>query len=315
MTQPEPSTPTVAPLRTEALCHRYGRVQALRDVDLEVRAGEVYALLGPNGAGKTTLIQILMGLRRPTSGNAWVFGRAPRSLAPEDRAAIAYVAEGRALPSWMRLGQLESFLRPLYPTWDEALAEHLRQRFALDRDRKISTLSRGEHMKAALLTALAPRPRLLVMDEPFAGMDVMVRDELVRGLLETSGTEGWTVLLASHEVSELELLADRVGILRDGRLVLSQSMDRIRDRFRAVEVTLPESADPLGGTGFPASWGRVEAAGRRLRFVVDEPSGSDRSTERLRTHLPAGSHIDARGASLKEAFVRMAERPGGEDGP
>src|SRR5690606_14549656 len=117
------------------------------------------ALLGPNGAGKTTLLQILAGLRRPAAGWARVLGKDVTALGVGDRQAIGYVAEGLRLPGWMTLRQLEAYLAPLYPEWDRSLADELRRRFRLDPDRRIRTFSRGEHMKAALLCALAPRPR------------------------------------------------------------------------------------------------------------------------------------------------------------
>jgi ABC-2 type transport system ATP-binding protein len=167
------------------LTYSFGSIPALRDVELSIPAGVVYALLGPNGSGKTTLLQVLMGMRRARRGRASVFGVDCARLATSDRARIGYVAEGQPLPPWMRLEQLEIYLAPLYPTWDRALANDLRERFGLDPARRIRTLSRGEHMKAALLCALAPRPALVFMDEPFTGMDALVKDELVRGLLET----------------------------------------------------------------------------------------------------------------------------------
>src|SRR6185312_9022456 len=118
-----------------------------RDLDLVVPDGALYALLGPNGSGKTTLLQVLMGLRRPQQGRVSLLGVDSTALTVRDRAAIGYVAEGQSLPGWMRLEQLEAYLAPLYPTWDRALADHLRDRFDLDPSRTIKSLSRGQHMK------------------------------------------------------------------------------------------------------------------------------------------------------------------------
>lgn len=219
-------------VEVRGVSYNYGNVQALRDLDFVVPEGALYALLGPNGSGKTTLLQIIMGLRRARRGSVSIFGTESHSLTMHDRTGIGYIAEGQPLPGWMRLEQVEAFLKPLYPTWDKSLATDLRERFGLDPTRKIKTLSRGEHMKAALLCTLAPRPRLLVMDEPFTGMDALVKDDLVRGLLGSAGTEGWTVLLCSHDIGELELLADWVGFLDSGRLVLSEPMDAVREQFK-----------------------------------------------------------------------------------
>jgi ABC-2 type transport system ATP-binding protein len=218
------------------LSYRYGAKTALRDVSFDVPEGAVYALLGPNGSGKTTLLQILMGLRRSQSGRATILGRDSKGLSTIDRASIGYIAEGQSLPKWMRIEQVEAYLAPLYPTWDASLARALRERFELDPKQKIKTLSRGENMKAAMLFALAPRPRLLVMDEPFTGMDVVVKDEIVRGLLETSGTEGWTVLICSHDLEELQLLADQVGFINAGEMLVSESMDDLRAQFPGASL-------------------------------------------------------------------------------
>ena len=198
--------------------------------------GALYALLGPNGSGKTTLLQLLMGLRRPSAGRVSIMGVDSAALTLRDRSTIGYIAESQALPKWMRLEQLEAYLAPLYATWDAALARDLRTRFDLDPQKTIGTLSRGQQMKVALLCALAPRPKLLLMDEPFTGMDALVKDDLVRGLLESSGSEGWTVLL-SHTTSASSNCSPTVGfrcrhdafVRIDGRIARPIQTSRSRD--------------------------------------------------------------------------------------
>jgi ABC-2 type transport system ATP-binding protein len=285
--------------------YRYGSVEALCDLDLLVPDGALYALLGPNGSGKTTLLQVLMGLRRPQRGQVSLLGVDSRTLTVKDRAAIGYVAEGQSLPGWMRLEQLEAYLAPLYPTWDAALAASLRERFSLDPKQKIGTLSRGSHMKAALLCALAPRPRLLLMDEPFTGMDALVKDDLVRGLLESAGSEGWTVLLSSHDIGELELLADWVGFLDAGRMRVSEPMEVVRQRFKHVEIVIPPlQAD---GAAYPPNWLAVERSGSRLRFVASN-AGREDVRRSVGARLPDATQIDVRDATLREVFVALARR-------
>jgi len=218
-------------VRTSGLTHSYGRAASLRGLDLAVPEGSFYTLLGPNGAGKTTLLRILTGVLRPSGGSVSVLGHAGPPPGAAFRADIGYVAEGQRLPEGLTLTELERFLAPLYPRWDAALAADLRARFRLDPTRRIGRLSRGDYMKAALLCALASRPRLLILDEPFTGMDVRVRDELVRGVLGTADEEGWTVLVSSHDIGEVEMLADHVGILDEGRLVLEEPTEPLIERF------------------------------------------------------------------------------------
>ncbi|HEY0154881.1 MAG TPA: ABC transporter ATP-binding protein [Longimicrobium sp.] len=300
----------MAIVETQGLTHRYGRVQALVDVELEVPEGALYALLGANGAGKSTLLQILIGLRRATAGRASVLGRDVSRLTTEDRGKISYVAEGQALPAWMTLDQLEAYLAPLYPAWDRALADELRRRFRLDARRKIGTLSRGERMKAALLCALAPRPRLLLLDEPFTGMDALVKDELVHGLLESAGEEGWTILVCSHDIAELEMLADWVGFLDRGRLTLSEPMEVLRERLKRVDVVAANGAMPLPAR-LPAEWLAVERSGPHISFLLSG-AGSQAGGAELRGWFPEASRIDVRAASLREIFVALAQGNGGE---
>jgi ABC-2 type transport system ATP-binding protein len=293
-------------IQATTLTYRYGSRVALSDLDLGVPEGALYALLGPNGSGKTTLLQILMGLRRKTSGHVSVMGRDSTLLTVRERATIGYIAEGQSLPRWMRLGQLEAYLAPLYDTWDAALANDLRRRFALDPHRKIGTLSRGEQMKVAVLCALAPRPRLLLMDEPFTGMDALVKDELVQGLLESAGSEGWTILLASHDIGELELLADWVGFLAGGRMQLSEPMDVLKQRFKRIEIV---AADPpsLSALGIAIEvWSADRSAGRFSALVSHAGPASLDAV--LRARFPAATRIDVRDASLREIFVALAKQ-------
>ncbi len=293
-----------AVIEASHLTYRYGRATALDDLSVAVPDGALYALLGPNGSGKTTLLQIVMGLRRPTSGRLRVFGVDRDALTRQQRAGIGYIAEGMRLPDWMRMGELEAYLAPLYPTWDMSLATELRERFELDPRKRIGAMSRGGQMKAALLCALAPRPKLLVMDEPFTGMDVLVKDELVRGLLETAGSEGWSVLLCSHDIGELELLADWVGFLANGRITLSESVESLRARFKRVDARLPDE-DAVRALRTPADWMSVDRAGARLSFITSH--GEMKDDEQLRTLLPHAADVEVREASLRELFIALAE--------
>ena len=298
-------------IETIGLTHRYGGHTALQDVDLVIPEGSLYALMGPNGAGKTTLLKILLGLLQPTEGAVRLLGKPSRRLTLAKRASIGYVAEGQQLPDWMTLEQLERHLAPLYETWDQSLAAELRRSFRLPSNQRIKRFSRGERMKVALLCALAPRPRLLIMDEPFSGMDAMVKDELVHGLLEFSAGEGWSVLLCSHDIGEVELLADAVGFLDRGRLILSEPMEVLQDRFRWVEVMM-NGGPMLDPEELPPDWLSVGRSGRRARFVVSD-HGTPTWERDVKDRFPGAQRVEVRPASLREVFVALARERLGAD--
>ena len=298
----------MAAVEASHLSYSYGRTEALHDVNLVVPDGALYALLGPNGAGKTTLLQILMGLRRATSGTVSILGKDRNTLTRADKARISYVAEGQRLPGWMRLEQLEAYLAPLYPTWDTALADTLRERFSLDPRRRVGTFSRGEHMKTALLCAVAPRPQLVLMDEPFTGMDPVVKDDLVRGLLASAASDGWTAVISSHDVGELELLTDWVGFIDHGRMRLSEERERLRERFKRVTVISADAAILERRAG--NEWQSVDRAGKRLTFVTS--SATTETEPSLRTRFAGAETIEIQDATLGEIFVAMARSERGQ---
>jgi ABC-2 type transport system ATP-binding protein len=305
-------------IETHSLSHRYGRTEALQDLSFAVPTGAIYALLGPNGAGKTTTIKLLMGLLAPTSGSARVLGVDSRKLRERDRARIGYVSENQQLPLWMTVRQLLDYCRPFYPTWDRDLEKTLLAKFALPPERKLKHLSRGMLMKASLLSSLAYRPRLLVLDEPFSGLDPLVRDEFIHGVLEVSATGDWTVFISSHDIAEIEQLADHVGILDAGRLQLSEPKESLQARFRRVEVTLGNAASSAAtrispttasATTLPGNWLAFEQTGSLARFIDTrfEPTVTESA---CRTHFPDAT-ITAHPMTLREIFVTLArhQRP------
>lgn len=252
-----------AAIRTDNLCKRYRRVQALDHLSLEVPEGAIYALVGPNGAGKTTAIKIFMNIFRATSGTAEVLGTDSRKIAGRAFERIGYVSENQDLPLWMTVSTFLEYLRPFYPTWDRDLEKELVRNFELPLDRKLKALSRGMRMKAALAGSLAYRPPLIVMDEPFSGLDPLVRDQLTEAMLELAAEA--TVFVSSHDLAEIEGLASHVGYLDNGRLKFSEEMSSLTQRFRDVEVTLhtPMSLPER----VPDSWMQVNASANVVRFV------------------------------------------------
>ncbi len=289
---------------------RYRSTEAVAGVTFTVEAGTVFALLGPNGAGKTTTIRALMNIIQPSAGKAFVLGVDSRRLGRRDFQTIGYVSENQKLPEWMTLAELLAYCRPFYPAWDDALCAKLVTDFELPLATKIGRMSRGMRVKAALVSALAYRPRLLVLDEPFSGLDPVVRDDLIHGVLERAGEERWSVLISSHDLDEVERLVDTVAFLDAGRIVLAEPMATLQERFRRVEVTLTETGSgtdrtrPSDSTSVSeASWIATSMAGRVVRFT-DTAYDGPLSGERLAARFP-GARIEVHPMSLRQIFVAL----------
>lgn len=289
-------------LEFHEVTRRFGRSHALKDASFRVPAGSITALLGPNGAGKSTALRIALNLLRPSSGEARVLGANSRKLGPAELARIGYVAEGMELPDWMTVDQFLAWCRPLYPKWDADLERELRKQFALPGDRKLKHLSRGQRMKAALISALAYRPELLVLDEPFSGLDPLVRDEFITGLLELAGSEGFAVVLSSHDIEEVDRLADHVVMLNHGKVLLDESTEALLARHRRVEVVLPENFGDL--PALPSTWIAPQSSGRVLRFADTAHDAAAFGQEAAKV-FPGCPPPDVTPYTLRELFVTL----------
>jgi ABC-2 type transport system ATP-binding protein len=247
----------------EGLSKRFGRFDAVRGLSLAVPEGSAFALIGPNGAGKTTTIKTVMNIIAPDQGEVGVMGTDSRRLKAADYARIGYVSENQDLPEWLTVGQFLAYLRPFYPTWDEGLEKALLGQSRLPQDRRIRNLSHGMRMKLALTSALAYRPRLLILDEPFGGLDPLVRDEFMELLLGELGEA--TLLISSHDLGEIEGVASHIGFIDQGRLLFQESMDDLTGRIRAVTVVL--EGDAALPTAPPPAWLDLKASGSVVSFV------------------------------------------------
>jgi ABC-2 type transport system ATP-binding protein len=289
-------------IRTEKLSRRFGKTVAVDRVDLEVPEGAIYALVGANGAGKTTIIKMLMNIFRPSDGHAEVLGVDAKSLAGEAFARIGYVSENQEMPEWMTTGGMLSYYRSFYPHWDPALEEQLVRQFDLPLKRKLKHLSRGMRMKAAFASSLAYRPSLIVLDEPFSGLDPLVRDELIEGLLERAPET--TVFLSSHDLAEIESFSSHIGFLEEGRLLFSEELPVLSERFREVTVTLER---PLAlPENRPASWLQAETTDCVVRFV--HSNYKTEITEReLAEFFPSARSFSFDPMPLRSIFLAIAK--------
>ncbi|HVJ45405.1 MAG TPA: ABC transporter ATP-binding protein [Luteolibacter sp.] len=280
----------------------FGGLRALSLASFQVEPGKIAALLGPNGVGKSTALKICANLMRPTSGEARVLGKPSTKLAPDDFRRLGYVAEGMDLPLWMKVGHFLAWCRPLYPNWDTALEKKLLDEFGLPLDRKLANLSRGERMKAALVSVLSYRPELLLLDEPFSGLDPLVRDQFLGGVLELAGQEGWSVLISSHDLAEIDTLVDQVIFLQQGKIVLDEESESLLSRHRKVRLLLPGETSEL--PGLPGNWVEVSRKGRVLQFVDMAVKGDTAS--RVRHLLPDAENIEISAMSLRDIFISIA---------
>ncbi len=287
-------------LTTHQLTKRYRKHLALNQLNLTVPEGSVYALLGANGAGKTTALKLMMNLHSATSGEATVLGIDSRQLQGRNFEQIGYVSENQDQPGWMTMSYLLSYLKPFYPTWDDARANELVTQFRLPLDRPIKHFSRGMQMKASLASSLAYHPKLLVLDEPFSGLDPLTREELIGALLECSPQT--SIIVSSHDLADIESFASHVGYLDQGKLEFGEELSSLTTRFREIEVTLDYPALP---SPWPTHWLRPEASPAVVRFV-ETHFHPDRTIGEIQLLFRGVTHIEANPMPLRSIFITLA---------
>jgi ABC-2 type transport system ATP-binding protein len=295
-------------IEVDNLWKKFGRHEALRGLSFTVPRGAAYALIGANGAGKTTTIKVLMNILDASRGSARVMGVDSRRLSPAELCRIGYVSENQDMPERLTVGEYLDYLRPFYPKWDRKLEEEIRRQLRLPPERRIGDLSHGMRMKMALACALPFHPELLILDEPFSGLDPLVRDEFMEGLLGQAGE--MTVLVSSHELGEIDGVATHVAFLDEGRLLFQESMADLTGRFREVRIVTEREASPPGQP--PNHWLDLKAAGNVLMFV-DSRFSDDALGERVHSLVGEVRRIDAHPMPLRSIFTTLARaaRDGG----
>ncbi len=289
-------------IRIRDLSKKFRQSLVLDRLQLDVPEGSIYGLVGPNGAGKTTTIKVLMNILQPTSGRSEVLDVDSRRLRPSQFAQIGYVSENQEMPEWMTVGYYLEFLSNFYPAWDRALAAELVRDLQLPADRKLRHLSHGMRMKAALASSLAYRPRLMVLDEPFTGLDALVRDELIEGVL--AHAENTTIFISSHDLTEIESFASHIGYLEQGRLQFSEELETLTARFREVVLTFADP--PVLPSELPASWLQPQVSGVVLRFVETQ-FDPQQTPAQARRVFPAFRDLTVNPIPLRTIFVTLAK--------
>ena len=275
----------------------YGKQTALNSFSLSSEPGSVIALLGDNGAGKTTAIRILLGLLEPTSGRSQVFGLDSQQHGQAIRQRIGYVSDRPTLYEWMTVDEIGWFTAGFYgPGFQERFRDYIKQ-FGLTLDKQIKNLSKGMRSKVSLALCMGHEPELLVLDEPTSGLDPVVRREFLESMVDVAAG-GRTVLLSSHQIAEVERIADVIAILRQGELLLVERLDRLKAEVREVTLTLTN-----GATTLPDLGGILINEHRRDRqFRVLLRNGDEARLTALRDD-GAITDFEIRSPSLEDIFV------------
>jgi ABC-2 type transport system ATP-binding protein len=231
-------------IETDDLRKRYGATEALRGLSLQVPPGSICGFLGRNGAGKTTTIKILLGMARASSGSARVFGldAGDEASSVAIRRRTAFVGEEKDLPDFMTVAELARFTASFYPRWRADLEATYRHRFELPADQKVKTLSKGTRTKVALLLALCRGTELLVLDEPTSGLDPSVSEDVLQALVGFTAEANTTIFFSSHQIPEIDQIADRVVVIDRGRAVVAGGLDDLREHYRRVNLVFEGEA-------------------------------------------------------------------------
>jgi ABC-2 type transport system ATP-binding protein len=285
-------------ISAQGVCRRFGNKEVLRGVDLAIPRGSVVGLLGKNAAGKSTFIKCLLGLIKTDSGNLRVFDEDSWSLTAASKARLGYVPQEISLYSWMRVSQILQYTAAFYPRWNWDLANRLVEQWELPPKDRIGPLSAGQIQKLALILALSYEPELLVLDEPVASLDPVARRDFLRTILDIAQSENRTVLFSTHITTDLERVADRVAVLKDGKIVFHDELDVLKDSVKRLRITaereLPDSFAVRGAL-------RMEVEGRNAIVAVAD-AGNGMVDELRRTW---NATVEVENLNLEEIFLEM----------
>lgn len=290
-------------IETAGLWKRYDDVEALRGLDLRVPQGSIFGFLGRNGAGKTTTIKVLLGMARPTQGEARVFGQVPSDLhgGVDIRRRAAFVSDEKDLYDYMTVGEMIAFTRSFFPRWRNDLEQLYLRKFELPTDRAIKTLSRGTRTKLAVLLALCRGAELLLLDEPTSGLDPAMAEDVLQALVGHVAGENATVFFSSHQLSEVEQIADHVAIIDRGQALVSGALDDLRAQYQRIHVVFEHDAPEIR-IHAPGTH-RIKRQGRSLT-ILSAGGGTAVVTE-LSGYRPAS--IESTPVTLKDIFLESVK--------
>jgi ABC-2 type transport system ATP-binding protein len=286
-------------IETVDLTKRFDGVEAIRGLDLQVPAGSIFGFLGRNGAGKTSTIKVLLGMAHPSGGAARVFGldASAQPASVEIRRRTGFVSDEKDLYDFMTVEEMIRFTASFFPKWRRELEQRYLRKFELPLDRKVKALSRGMRTKLAVLLALCHGAELLVLDEPTSGLDPAMSEEVLQALVTHVASEAATVFFSSHQLAEVDQIADHVAIIDRGRALVSGSLDELRERYRRVDLVF--DADAPDARFLSPGVQRVRRKGRVL--TVLSSAGAESVVDEARSLHPVS--VDVAPVTLKEIFL------------
>jgi ABC-2 type transport system ATP-binding protein len=285
-------------MRLRGVTRSYSRQAVLSNLDLDVPAGSTLGLLGKNGAGKTTLIKCALGLIRPEAGSIEIFGEPAWTLSAEAKARLGYVPQVPQLYGWMRVRQILAYTGSFYPRWNEQLVARLALEWEIPLEQRCQTLSEGQAQKVAILLALGHEPDLLVLDEPAASLDPIARRDFLNTLLSLVADGRRTILFSTHITSDLERVADRVAIVKNGRVTYAGELDVLKDQVKRLHVTSPH--------GLPADFDFPGVLHSRIsgnEALVSVGDYSPGLKQRIEAEL--GANVEVQDLNLEDIFVEL----------
>lgn len=291
---------SAAAVEASHLFKSFGKHEVLHDITTRVNPGDVVGVIGKNGAGKTTLLETLLGFSPPSSGSAQIFGEDSLMMSVAVKSRIGFVPQqDELLPTLDGRRQL-ALTASFYPQWDNALVDRLAREWELPLDRRANALSGGERQKLSTLMALGHNPDLLVLDEPVASLDPLARRRFLQQLLEIAGDETRAVIFSSHIVSDLERVANRIWMMRDGVLVWDGETDELKQAVKRLHITAKQK--------LPSDLG--------VRRIISERRGADGLTATITVRDPESAlaeglaqrlnaHVESEGLGLEDIFLEI----------
>jgi ABC-2 type transport system ATP-binding protein len=286
-------------IETSELWKRYADADAVQGLNLQVPAGSIFGFLGRSGAGKTTTIKLLLGMAQPTSGAVRVLGLPADAQEPsvEIRRRTGFVSEDKDLYDSMTVAEIIRFTAAFFPRWRRDLEERYLRKFELPAGRKVKALSRGTRTKLALLLALCRGAELLVLDEPTSGLDPAMTEEVLQAIVAHVASEELTVFFSSHQIAEVDQIADRIAIIDRGRAVVSGALEDLRENYRRIQLVF-EGEAPQPAFRAP---GIVRVRRERRMLTVLTAAGADQIVHEARALGPVS--VDVVPVTLKEIFL------------